>query len=727
MISHQEAEILTSARQDAPLDPLVERELQAHLATCDQCRAFAAATERLTAGLRTLPTVAANPRIKREVMTRVRAGRNPFAAVFGGFGSGFRPGPALAAVALVALIGLFGWIAMDRLFLENGGDDTNQIAAVPTEAITREAPNPTATTPVMPTATTAPDPTATNPPDPTATTASAPTATTAPAPTATAAAEPTATTAPAPTATSAPEPTATTAPEPTATTAPAPTATTAPAPTATTAPEPTATTAPAPTATTAPEPTETGDSAARTSGEGPVDLTTASSTETTVEPTVPPTETPAPTQAVLVAETPQPTASEVPPTETPQPTETPEPTTAPEPTPSPTPGIEPMEGSTSVPVEPGEAAVEPGIGSADEGEIIPAAAIEPTQDGEAATSTTPPGVESAGDGTGGTEEPVGIELIGTDGESATLETTPEATTGATETVTSTADTTEPVEDEELPTQSLAEASGPYQGIVGDPSQQLGLTRDGRLEFMSVPDGASMTTPGGYRLQPADAQPGVVNLCLDGVCEPGMEAPEVTDGWQGDVPMGAVDGDVFILRLYVDRSEVYAARAEGAQLVDVSLVSQIGPSGAPAAVYESGGTLYAWLPSGQWLQMSGNSAQALSGSYANPTNVRFAPSANGGPLIGYFSGGTLVVAPVGSPDSAILTLPAEGIDFDISPPGDRVAVIQGGSIVIYDLQGNQVAVYDSEGMQPGSVIWLRGGIVWVDRTNGQLYQIPETAP
>ena len=52
MISHQEAEVLISARQDAPLDPIVERELQAHLATCDSCRAFAVATEKLTAGMR---------------------------------------------------------------------------------------------------------------------------------------------------------------------------------------------------------------------------------------------------------------------------------------------------------------------------------------------------------------------------------------------------------------------------------------------------------------------------------------------------------------------------------------------------------------------------------------------------------------------------------------------------------------------------------------------------
>jgi len=344
--------------------------------------------------------------------------------------------------------------------------------------------------------------------------------------------------------------------------------------------------------------------------------------------------------------------------------------------------------------------------------------------GEAPSRVPPPTATAAGDGTGGTEEPVGIELIDPNGETTTVTTTPGATTeAATE---PTAGATEAVESESI-TEPLASVSERYQGIVGDPSEHLGLTRDGRLEFMTVPDGASMTTPGGYRLQSADVQPGVVNLCTDGFCEPGMDAPEAAEGWQGDIPMGTVDGTVYILRLYADRSEVYAARAEGAQLVDVSQIGQLGATAPPAAVYESGGVLYAWLPSGQWLEMSGSSAQVLSGSYGNPTNVRFAPSANGGPLIGYFSGGTLVVAPAGSPDSAILTLPASGVDFDISPPGDRVAVIQGNSIVIYDLQGNQLAVYDGEGMQPGSLIWLRSGIVWVDRNDGALYQIPETAP
>ena len=206
MITHKEAEILISSRQDAPLDPVVERELQAHLATCDECRAFAIATERLTAGIKAMPSIPANPRTRREVMERVERGRNPLAGLLGGFGGGFQSGPVLAAAAMLLIVGLFGWLALDRLVFEDGGGNDNQIAAVPTEqpverfvasptqpaptetaeptetAVPEETVEPTATDEPEPTATTPPQPTATTPPEPTATTASEPTATTPPEP-----------------------------------------------------------------------------------------------------------------------------------------------------------------------------------------------------------------------------------------------------------------------------------------------------------------------------------------------------------------------------------------------------------------------------------------------------------------------------------------------------------------------------------------------------------------
>ena len=63
---------------------------------------------------------------------------------------------------------------------------------------------------------------------------------------------------------------------------------------------------------------------------------------------------------------------------------------------------------------------------------------------------------------------------------------------------------------------------------------------------------------------------------------------------------------------------------------------------------------------------------------------------------------------------------------MTPLADRVAVIRGNDIVIYDINGTELMVYEGGDMQPGSLIWLNGGIVFVDRNTGNLYQIPETA-
>src|SRR5699024_9738284 len=100
---------------------------------CDQCRAFAVATERLTAGIKAMPSIPVNPRTRREVMERVNRGRNPLAGIFAGTGGGFQSGPVLAGIAAVVIIGLFAWLALDRLVLEDDGGDSQQLAAVPTE------------------------------------------------------------------------------------------------------------------------------------------------------------------------------------------------------------------------------------------------------------------------------------------------------------------------------------------------------------------------------------------------------------------------------------------------------------------------------------------------------------------------------------------------------------------------------------------------------------------
>lgn len=673
MITHREAEILTSARQDAPLDPVVERELQAHLATCDECRAFAIATERLTASIKAMPSIPANPRTRREVMEQVHRGRNPFARLLAGIGGGFQAGPVLAAAATLVIIGLFGWLALDRLVLDDGDGTNNQIAAVPTQqAVERLAASPT-----QEPATETPEPTATDVP-PTET--PEPTATDVPPieeP------EPTATDVP-PTET--PEPTATDAPpieepEPTATDVPP-----------TQEPEPTSTTAPTeePAVASVPEDEE---------GE-PTDLTTMAeeSEGATEEPTQEPTREP----TTVPTEEPTPESTLEPTTE---PTE--EPTTEPEPTN--TPGIEPMEGSQVIESD-GTGAADPtqlpdGVGSGPSDDEAPP--IEST-DNEASEDT---GDESeSGDDVGG-QSITAIEPMGGDEEE----------------VESTPDDDDAVEELDEPEgQSLEAVSVRYTGIDGDPSGHLGLTREGRLEFMPVPDGASRTTAAGFRVEFADTQPGVIHLCGDGYCEPALEAPE-SEAWQGDVPLGVIGDTTYFLRLYSDRTEVVGSPSDGTSLYDPQVLVELGPTSAPAAVYENSGIMFAWLPGGQWLEISQGSAQVFSGAYSDPYNLRFAPLANNGPLIGYFSNGTLVIAPVTAPDQAIFSMPTDGIDFDLTGGGTRVAVIRGSDIVIYDIDGNLLQVYSGTDVQPGSLIWLLDGIVYVDRNTGTLYQIPETAP
>ena len=615
MLTHKEAQVLVSARQDEPLDPYVERELQAHLATCDECRAFAIATERLTAGMKAMPSIPVNPRTRREVMERVNRGRNPLAALLGGFGGGFQIGPVLAAVATILIVGLFGLMALDRLVFEDNGSENNQLAAIPTE----QAVGVFVASPTDVPATETPEPTATDVPE---------------------------------------EPTVTTEPEPTATDEP----------------EPTATNEPDPTVTSEPDVTNLSQSSVQEDGD-PTDLTTD------VEPTA--TEAP-----------PVPTATTVP-TVTPAPSPTVVPTATDEPVPTNTPAIEPMSGSSTV----------DGTGAADSPEGIGSAGDE---EAPAIESTGSDAGESVQDGVGAAGE---IEPMGGDSEG--------------DPTSENADDGDP-DQSEPGGESLAEASVRYTGIGGDPSGHLGLTREGRLEFMQVPDEASSTTWDGFRIDSADVQPAVIHLCGDGYCEPAMEAPE-SESWQGDVPLGVIGDTTYFMRLYSDRTEVIAAVSSGTQLIEPQVLLETGATSAPSEVYENDGIMFAWLPNGQWLEISGGSAQLFSGEYANPYNLRFAPLASNGPLIGYFSNGTLIIAPVTAPDSPVLSLPTDSIDFDMSALGDRVVVIRGNDIVIYEMQGSILQVFEGGDLQPGSVIWLSSGIVYVDQSTGALYQIPSTAP
>lgn len=198
MISHHEAEVLISARLDQRLDPLTERELAAHLATCPRCRAFARATSALASGLRELPSLPASPAVSRGVRARIEEGRSPWLNLGGPWTN---PGPALSTLAIIAVVLLLGFFVLNRFVLDGRhtpDQEHQQLASQPT------VPPQTPRNFVLPGT---PEPTATSEPEATETPTIPP--------------EPTETQAPEPTATSEPEPTATTPPEPTATEPPA--------------------------------------------------------------------------------------------------------------------------------------------------------------------------------------------------------------------------------------------------------------------------------------------------------------------------------------------------------------------------------------------------------------------------------------------------------------------------------------------------------------------------
>lgn len=649
MLTHQEAETLISARQDAPLSFMLERELQDHLQSCEACRSFAVATERLTAGLKAMPVGPASPSVRREVLARTRGGRNPLAGVFGGLN--LQPGPAFASLAAVLLIAALGWFALDQFVFTDQqsreGEQLSPAPTVPSDVALFATDEPTDVPPTEIPATEVP---ATEVP-----------ATEVPAtevpPTEVPATEVPPTEVP---------PTEVPPTEVPATEVP-PTA----VPPTEVPPTEVPPTVVAPTAT--------------TEEEAPIDLTGRSGAESSA------TEAPEPTATDAPAE---PTATEAP--VEPTATTAPEPTAEPEPTATATevPGrIEPMDGVVST-VESDDATEEPGVD-------------------ETTTTTAPtPPIESVDD-----EGPVDLttdetgEIEGTgSGEEATVAATDDAVT-----------TVEA--DENTATSSLREASIAYQGINGNPAGMLALTSEGRLEFVTTPDGASFTTWEGYVLQESQSSPGPINLCGSDVCEEAVPAPESGE-WTGDSPLGVMDGNAYYMRHFADRTEVYVAGVSGATLTEPRMLLSLEPVSPAMTVWESDGSLYTWLDSGTWIRVDSDGVEQLSGTFSNPSGTRFAPRSTP-PLMGYYANGQLVIAPVAAPDQPVLAVSAELRDFDISPAGDRVAVIESNGIVILDMQGNVIHMYETDDMMPGSLIWLNGGIVFVDRGTGTLFQIPET--
>ena len=697
MISHNEAQALISARQDQMLDPIAEHELSAHLATCDSCRAFARSTDSLTQGLRTLPYMPASPAVRRAVLERVEQGRSPFARFAGMFESS--PGPALSTLAIIALVLVLGFFALNRFVLQDGGNGDNgqrQLASQPTaQAPATETPslafttNPTET-PANLAADETPAPTdePTETPAPTRAAATeAPTETAAatetPAPTATSEAtlEPTATETPAGGMGAAGEPTeepadltlasASETVEPTATTAPTA------EPTATATLEPTATNEPTP------EPTATN--------------------EPTPEPTA--TNEPTPEPTATTAPTPEPTATTAP---TPEPTATAQPTPKPKATEKPTeegpPPIVPIDGSQPIDTQAGEPTPDNIAGRATDEQTAP--------DSTKASQEIPTIEPIDGETVKGTESTVSqIEPVGpaeTPATDETPETTPEDVVQA-----------ETVED-------LEGASELYSDIEGDPGGRLILTNDGRMVFGDQPHAPTMVTPAGRTLETVDADGGsAVALCDDAeVCTDVSSGSR--EGSATDMPLGIIGAEVIYVRETGDTVEYRRSAVEGQDVIaDEVLYSGDSQSAPQGAVYYEDDRL--WIPTvaGDWVMLSDSEGTLLPGGYANPQLVRFAGT-DQGLMLGFVAEGQLVITEAESPATSIMTLPFSGADFDISPAGDQVVVSTGSSIDIYDMSGALVVSYSSPDIRPGTVLWLNSGIVYVNTASGALYQIPETA-
>lgn len=113
-LTHEEAEMLISARMDEHLDRADSRALLVHLQTCESCRAFAVQTEVLGRGLEALPVLPASPVVDRGVREAIatRNRRWSFPALFPAGGGGASLRAAAGALAILALVSVYLLIRM---------------------------------------------------------------------------------------------------------------------------------------------------------------------------------------------------------------------------------------------------------------------------------------------------------------------------------------------------------------------------------------------------------------------------------------------------------------------------------------------------------------------------------------------------------------------------------------------------------------------------------------
>lgn len=139
MINHDKAQALISARYDELLSPADTRAVQEHLAACATCRQFAAETDLLANGLRTLPQLPPSPRVSRAVRDGIQSGGSPW----GWLGHGLRiaTSPALAVGSSLVLVAALAFIIV--LALRPLGPEEQELATISALADVIETPTPT--------------------------------------------------------------------------------------------------------------------------------------------------------------------------------------------------------------------------------------------------------------------------------------------------------------------------------------------------------------------------------------------------------------------------------------------------------------------------------------------------------------------------------------------------------------------------------------------------------
>lgn len=697
-LSHDAAEALISARLDGPLDPVANRSLLAHLATCASCRAFAEQMSGMSRGFRDLPHLPPSPAVSRQVRERLQDGQPWWSRL--SMGGGERFGAMQAAAALLILVGVVATVLIVQMINRDGGTLGNPTLTPPTMTTLTVQPNEVAD--ASPSATRTPGdaafltPRATNTPrpDPTRTPINVqitiPTATETPTPTdepsATATDEPQ----PTETETATEEPSATSTDEPTNT--PRPTRTATDEPTKTPTDEPTATSTSVPTETPTEEPTET-----------PTD-------EPTATPTDEPTETP----------TDEPTATEEP-SKTPRPTRTPAPTEAPTETVEPTlTGTPPIVARTPIDGQGGDNSAQETIEPTEEPTDEPT--VEPTEEPTDEPATEEP-TEDAGQPTIG---PTGPEATATPDSVQITSTGPGEGEGGPDegnaTATDTAGnmtTAEPDEPTPGGTATTSENGVSYDAAdtLGEFPQAAGATTglnfstrglffyaDGRTISIGDGDGNPVASfPGSSPVW--SPQGGVLLYQAGGELTiwdaDTYDISSITEQTRGDdavydIPAGWNGPQLLYLRRFSNepgRAQFHTADWNGANdyvLWDGQLSDILAQ---PVATTEG-----VWVLTGDgWVQLFYDGG--VGDPRANPWGSISDPIASPyGSVFAFVTGdGQLIVVTASNPEvQFIAPIPDGGAGFAFSPDGSTIVVANGNGLTTYEMQsGSQIGFVEGD--------------------------------